>query len=127
MRDGGSSRSSTEIRQLIRDIKKNPDMLHGEETPAFDELVRIGLPCLKYGVLEMLLSEEVDTRYGADCLVWSITSAKYGFVPGRGWKTDDGEKAFREFWASMGAYSYDATIESRKQSYKKWAEWICTK
>jgi len=127
IRDKRESHTATKIRQLIRDIKLNPDPLHGESTPAFNELEKIGLPCLKYGVLEMLVSEDRSTRWQASSLVWVVTSAEYGFVPGRGWKSEQGEKAFREFWVTMGAYSDDASAESRTRSYQKWAEWICTK
>jgi hypothetical protein len=112
------------IRKLIAQINEDYDLLHTEHTPAVDELTNLGLPSLRHGVLELLLSDDQDTRYRAQAVLDDITASEYGFKAGRGWKSEEQRLAWHDLRAKMGSYDYKASSEARKASYDLWADWL---
>jgi hypothetical protein len=112
------------VRVLISEINDNPDNLHDEHTPAVHELAVIGLASLRNGVLELLLNEDMDTRYRAQAVLDDVTAFEYGFVMGRGWKSKEDQVAWQNLRTEMGPYDYRASKANRKASYNRWADWV---
>jgi hypothetical protein len=113
-----------EVAELIRHINDKP-YVHGDETPATEERIKIGLPALKYGTLDLLISDEPETRIRAWHVVERVTSAEMGYVPGKGWPNGPAEEeSCRQLWRVNGSYEWDAPKEAREAAYQKWLEWL---
>jgi hypothetical protein len=123
-RKSGEVELKATIRDLIVRINDDIDVLHAEYTPAVHELIAIGLPSLRHGVLDLLLSEDIDTRYRAQTVLEGVTCNQYGSAMGRGWKNENQQTAWLELLEEMGSHNYKASLEERKTSYDRWARWL---
>ena len=81
-----------QIEQLVNRINEKPDVLHSDYTPAVHQLIKIGLPALKNGVLELLLSNDDRTRMRAQRVLEEIALAKLE------------EREQRKLWEANGSY-----------------------
>ena len=118
-----SNTNSAHIQSLIAHINDDYDNLHPEYTPAVEDLIRIGMPALKHGVLDLLLSDSEETRYHAEAVLSDVSSELYGFHSGRGWQDPSGQEEWKRLWGKMG-YSYKASPEVRKSAYLRWQKWL---
>jgi hypothetical protein len=116
------------VRNLVRQINENPDLLHADWTTAVLKLIRIGRPALKYGALDLLLSDDELTRLRSWRVVEGVTMAEMGFVLGQGWPKGENaqirDEKWRQLWRSNGSYDADAPKEAREAAYQKWVSWL---
>ena len=112
-----------EIEELIKNIDKNPDKLHSDYTPSVHQLIDIGKPAISH-LLKLMLSTPPLTRQRAQRALEGITMKMYGFKAGQGWATQNGERDWLKFWASLGDLSHDAPLELRSAAVKRWSEWL---
>ena len=117
-----------QVAELLKQINENPDLLHYDYTPAVYKLIGIGRPALRFGVLELLLSKDRDTRMHAQRVLEGVTLAEMGFERGYGWPNGENgqekNKEWQQLWESNGAYSFDAPEEVRQAAYDKWQQWL---
>ena len=112
--------------ELLKHLNENPDLLHYDITPAVYELVSLGRPALRYGVLEALLSPDYDTRQRAENVVDRIVLTELGYfdthrsLAERQWADEQGKK----IWLANGNYDCGAPEELRRASYEKWVLWL---
>jgi hypothetical protein len=111
------------IHQLYAQLNLNPDIAHSDYTPAVHELIRVGRPAVPRG-LELMLSEDEDTRLRAQRVLEGVTLVEHGFVFGQGWTRQDGEANFRRFWARLGELNYRAPPDKRAASVELWRAWL---
>ena len=122
--EGGENRVKVQVEDLLKRINENPDLLHRDSTPAVKELIRLGLPSLRYGLLELLLSNDPETRLRAERVLTGVTMAEMGFLLGVGWSKPEQEMKWRRLWKSNGAYDWESSPVSRRSSYAKWQQWV---
>lgn len=113
----------SEIERLARNINEGPDKLHGDYTPAVHGLIEIGEPALP-AALDLMLSDDRDTRQRAQRVVEGVTMRAHGFRAGRGWDTGRGEDEWRRFWQSLGDLDYDSPPEARARAVDQWRRWL---
>ena len=115
------------VAELTRHINDNPDILHGERTPAVTKLIAIGRPSLKYGALELLLSDDESTRIRAWTVLEDIVSTELGYCDFKK-SPEERHKAgdkFRQLLDTNGLYERDDVSEgARRASYEKWKRWL---
>src|SRR5262249_20328998 len=112
------------VEDLVKHINENPDFLHGDYTPAVWELIKIGLPSLKYGVLELLLSNNPEERIRAERVLTGVSMEVIGLRLGSGPKDPSLETKWRDLWKANGSYDWSGSAESRGQSVIKWRQWV---
>jgi hypothetical protein len=117
-----------QVADLVKHINDEPNLLHADITPAVENLIKIGRPALRYGTLELLNSDDLDTRMRAWQVVEGVTTAEMGFVVGEGWpKREDTlqqDEKWRQLWRANGSYKWDAPKEARDAAYQKWLQWL---
>jgi hypothetical protein len=111
------------IRQLIKDINKDPDPTHADHTPAAFELINIGRPSIK-PCLELMGNEELLTRMRAYRVITQITMRELGFKPGKGWVSEEAEKKWVDLWEKNGALHWKKDKEHNQESIELWKKWI---
>lgn len=116
-----SSPLEDRVKLLIDDINKNPNKLQTQLTPAGGMLIDIGTPSLKFGVLELLLSSDQDTRRRAEVVLRQVS---WDVLGGRAWNDPEDKARWESLWKSNGSYGWGASYESRKDSYEKWKSWL---
>jgi hypothetical protein len=112
-----------EIGELIDRINERPDKLHGDYTPASQQLIAIGERALG-AVLPLMLNDDPTTRLRAQRVLEGITMKAHGFTVGRGWETPIGEKHFREFWRGLGGLNWQSPRDAREKSVALWTRWL---
>lgn len=113
-----------QIRGLLKRINKDPDKLHSDYTQAVNDLIKIGAPALKHGVLELLVSDDINTRMRAQRVLEGITMAEMGFVAGHGWQGGNREGEWSRLWEANGSYDWHFAKQLRHASYQKWVQWV---
>jgi hypothetical protein len=115
--------TKAKVEDLVKRIDVDPDMLHGDYTPAVRELTKIGMPSLQYGVLELLLSTNEMTRSRAENVLLDVTAIDSGWTPG----TADEGPAYQR-WLQLlkqnGSYRFDGPEDERRSSYSNWVRWV---
>ena len=112
-----------EIGELINRINESPDKLHGDYTPASQQLIAIGERALG-AVLPLMLNDDSVTRLRAQRVLEGITMKAHGFTAGRGWATLTGEDEFREFWRGLGGLNWQSPPDAREKSVALWTRWL---
>jgi len=114
----------SETQSLIRTINDDADILHSDYTPSVNRLIEIGMPSVD-PVLELMLSDDEETRVHAQRVLTDITARQHGFTPGRGWSVRQ-QHEWRDFWIQLGALNWNDPIEKRRESVRLWREWLST-
>lgn len=109
--------------RVVDQLNDEPDRLHSENTPAVAWLVHAGLPALPC-VVDLLCDESEETRMRAQCVVTTVTMRVFGFVPGSGWATVDGEDRWLHFWQQHGDYDWRAAPEIRLPAWRSLRTWV---
>ena len=108
---------------LVRTINDNPNMRHRDYTPSVHKLIALGDASIPR-MLDLMLSNDRDTRLRAQTVLQDIAVLKHGFVPGRGWPNDASEERYRALWKSLGDLDWNAPREDRERAVKLWREWL---
>jgi hypothetical protein len=113
------------VAELIQHINDKPTFDHHEDTAAVSELIDIGRPSLYYGVLDLTLSNDYDTRLHAYMVLWWVTQAEMGHPRGQStWDLDE-ENKWQELWKVNGpADFWNASEDARRIAYEKWRTWL---
>jgi hypothetical protein len=112
------------VQSLVARINENCDLLHTEVTPAGWDLAEMGLPALRYGALELIISDDVDARRRGEFVLAGIVERRFGFVPGLGWRQRDGQDRCNELWDKHGGYDPDMPEFERRKCYEQWKAWV---
>jgi hypothetical protein len=114
---------TADVASLIAAINDNPDLAHGDLTPAVHALVRLGLPALP-AVLPLLGSDDELTRLRAQRVFERAT---------RAWlreRTPDrstaraADYAWMKLWHDNGDYNWDGPAEVRAAAIDRWRAWL---
>jgi len=111
------------VKELCGRINDNPDMLRFDYTPAVHGLIEIGAPAIS-PALDLMLSDDQDTRLRAERVLEGVTLQDHGFVFGQGWKKPEGEEEWRQFWKHLGSMHYKASRQDRIASIALWRAWL---
>jgi hypothetical protein len=111
------------LEELVRTINHKHDKLHPEWTPSVVKLIEIGDPAIPR-MLDLMLSDDGETRLRAQQVLERVTTRKLGFVPGKGWLESGGADKWRTLWKSLGNLDWEASREERERSVKLWREWL---
>jgi hypothetical protein len=111
------------VEELIARLDEKPNPSHADYPPAVVELSRLGLPSLKYGVLDLLLSPDYLTRKRADAVLAEVTSVQLG-ISLAGSSNPERVEAWKDLWGKNGSYDPAGSEASRRASYKKWRRWL---
>ena len=122
--------SSMNVDQRIRYalLRFNSFSINGNTAypPAVSELIEIGEPALE-PTLHFLVSSDSFTRLRAETAINGILMKNHGFESGKGWTTDNGEQAFRDFyrkfWDNKQGIS-EASFEDRVEFVRKIKVWL---
>jgi hypothetical protein len=113
-----------EVHELLKHVNDDPYLpLHSEYTRAVIKLSEIGMPALRFGVLELLVSNDPVTRMRAENVLVAVTMTKLGWKQG-GWPNQELEARWKELLVLNGDYNWRGTRGSRLASYRKWKMWV---
>ena len=116
--------SDNELAELVRNIDQDPDILHGDVTPAVLQLIDSGLPAAK-AVLEVLDAPDMLTRQRAQRVVEGVVMRRNGWQPGQGYpEPHEGQQKVHAVLELNGAYDANAPPELRRRAIAKWRQWI---
>jgi len=115
-----------QIPSLVARINENYDPLHFDVTPAGMDLILLGLPALRHGALELIVSDDADTRLRGERVLYGIVSQQFGFVRGLGWRDRRGQERCDELWEKNGGYDRNMPEPERRQCYAMWKDWVET-
>jgi hypothetical protein len=112
-----------QLDKLVCTIDDDPNPLHSDYTPSVDELIELGDVAIPR-MLDLMLSDNEDTRLHAQRVLEGIILKRYGFVRGRSGLKPKGEEEFRAFWKSLGGLNWEAPREERERAVKLWRVWL---
>lgn len=121
--NGESIHIEQRVRVLIARINDHPDQNHFDFTPATDELIEVGTPAIPY-VVELMLVDDRDTRLRAMHVLYYIILNRYGWVSGKGWPDETGERKVDRLWSDLGDLDWQAPLEKRQASVMLWRRWV---
>jgi hypothetical protein len=75
-------------------------------------------------MLDLMLSEDEDTRIHAEHVLSGVTMTMFGYVHGKGWPQPDDNERCNAFWKSLGDLSADQPKKQREKSVGLWREWL---
>ena len=110
---------SRQIDNCLRTLNDDADPLHADRTPAVQRLIEIGEPAL-LPLIDLLDSDDRDTRIHAERAVQGITRRRFGF-DGFAWP-DEAMERWMEWWETIG-FDVDATPSERAQSIERLRNW----
>lgn len=113
-----------EVHEQIKHFDEEPFILHWNYTPAVEKLIELGMPSLRHGVLELLLSPNRDTRQRAATVLVAVTMYRMGWRPISTWPNEESRRAYENLMKANGSYSVDDPESLRRASYKKWKKWV---
>src|SRR5262245_22186347 len=83
--EGAAKATPHEIRELLKTLNENPNRgSFSEYTPSVMKLIKIGRPAIRE-TLELMLSDDRETRIHAYTVIEGITLVEHGFRFGQGW------------------------------------------
>lgn len=116
---------SGDIDRLVASINEQPDLLHGDRTPAVEGLIGHG-PAVLPHVLSLLEQDDEPTRMRAQRVLEGIT---HGWVqehaPARP-LAQGGVQEWQRLWKANGSYDWRAPAASRAEAVRLWREWART-
>ena len=114
---------SSEIDRLVASIDDNPDLLHGDRTPAVEALVRHGLAALPV-VFPLLEQGEEHTRLRAQRVLEGITQLWVReHTPSRP-LTQGAAREWQDLWRENGSYDWRGPAEARAEAVRRWRDWL---
>jgi len=113
------------IEELVRTTDDRPDPLHFFSTPSVHKLIELGRPVIPR-MLDLMLSEEEDTRIRAMHVLLEVTMPMFGYIPGKGWPEHEDHDRWEAFWKAMGNLDADQPRKQRERSVRLWYEWLTT-
>jgi hypothetical protein len=116
---------SQRVQSLVAHINENHDPLHSEVTSAGVDLIELGLPALRHGALELIVSDDEHTRHRGEFVLAGIVQEAFG-VSGQGYLNSRRWERFQQFWMSLGNYDPDMAEPERRKCYEQWKEWVAT-
>lgn len=116
---------SEEIDRLVASINEQPDLLHGDRTPAVQALIRHG-PAVLPQVLSLLEQDDEPTRMRAQRVLEGITQAwVQEHIPSRP-LTQGSAQEWQRLWRANGSYDWRAPAASREEAVRLWRDWART-
>lgn len=106
-------------------INDAPDLLHLDMTPAVQAIGEMGIKAAT-SLLELLMSDDVETRLHAQRALELIVSRLYGFRPGQGFPTPEADIQVKDSWRDHGNYDYAANAASRAVAVSNLRDWLRT-
>jgi hypothetical protein len=103
-------------------IDDEPDPVHNDITPAVRALGAMGLRAVP-PLLDLMLSENEDTRLHAQRALELVVYRRHGFEPGQGFPTAEDEQAAREELLSAG-YDHAAEPAAREAAVTRLRDWL---
>jgi hypothetical protein len=124
-REANAGDLARRVQSLVARINENHDLLHSEVTSAGLDLQELGLPALRHGALELIVSDDRDTRRRGSYVLGSIVQDYFG-VSGRGWLDTRRREEFLRLWQALGDYDHDLPEPERRECYRQWKAWLAT-
>ena len=115
--------SDERIEELVRTINDEPDSLHFHNTPSVHELIDLGKPVIPR-MLDLMLSEDEDTRRRAMQVLSAVTMPMFGYVQGKNWPEHEDQDRWLAFWKSLGDLDADQPRKKRELAVRLWREWL---
>jgi len=106
-------------------INDAPDLLHSDMTPAVQTIGEIGIKAVPQ-LLELLMSDDGNTRLHAQRALELIVSRIYGFHPGKCFLTSESDLKARNAWRDHGNYDYSADATARSIATSNLRDWLQT-
>lgn len=116
--------TSAEVARLVQSINENSDLLHADYSPSVHKLCAMGMPALRNGALELLVSPDPESRMRGQTVLGTVVMQQFGFVPGQGWSKESREREVELLWEKNGSYAWNASESDRDSSYKIWRAWV---
>ena len=108
------------VTKLISELDENPDVLHGDYTPAVRKLIDIGQPAI-VPILDVMVTDDNQlSRLRAQRVLEGVTMQMHGFEFGQGWRSSDDENNWLKFWASLGNLDWKSTLAERLLAVEAW-------
>jgi hypothetical protein len=111
------------IKQLVKEINIDPEIFHGDYTPAVYELIGIGRPAVG-PCLKLFLSGDEDTRLRASRVITGIIYREHGFRMGLGFTIEGGEEKCRKLFKENGTLDYLSSEDVRKKEVGNWRRYF---
>jgi hypothetical protein len=116
---------TTQVKELADKINANPSPIDPSVTPAAEKLIELGFGVLDHGGLELLTSNNGDTRRRGQYVLQQLVLRYFGYTPGPGWKGNiDRTAEVERAWNANGDYRWDSTLDQRKASHALWKKWV---
>lgn len=116
---------SSEIERLVAAINDNPNLLHGDRTPAVEALVQRGMDALPH-VLPLLEQGDEPTRMRAQRVLEGVSRAwVHERTPARP-LTQGAAAEWQRLWRENGSYDWRAPAAAREEAVRLWREWLAT-
>jgi hypothetical protein len=116
---------SSEIERLVAAINDNPNLLHGDRTPAVEALVQRGMDALPH-VLPLLEQGDEPTRMRAQRVLEGVTHAwveeRHPSRP----LTQGATAEWQKLWRENGSYDWRASAGPRAEAVRLWRGWLGT-
>jgi hypothetical protein len=109
--------------ELAAAIDEHPDLLHGDWTPAAQELAEHGLAALPH-VLPLLEVDEEMTRLRAQRVLEAVTRAWVRERVKAPTLTRADTHAWQKLWERNGAYDWKAPVRARAEAVARWRAWV---
>lgn len=127
---GGRARAQptgpASVAHLIATIDDDPDVLHGDITPAVTALCGLGLDGA-IAVAPLLDAPTAPTRMHAGRALACAVARWLGYQAG----DDDGRsgarRRFEQAWRANGAYNPDAAPAARQAARARWTAWLAAR
>ena len=111
---------------LVRTINNDPSERHYFSTPSGEKLIDLGDVAIPR-MLDLMLSDDEDTRYHAQHVLGAIAMRQHGFVVTKGWRNMEEHDQFHAFWKAHGSLDYKAPLEERERAVNLWRKWLASR
>ena len=123
-RAGAQPAPSPLLADLVRTIDDDPDILHGDYTPAVWALCGRGLDGAE-AILPLLEASSDTTRMHAGTVLACAVARYFRDRPGQGDTAEAGDdRRFAQAWKATGAYDRAAPPAARHAAALGWRRWI---
>lgn len=114
------------LAELVRTIDDDPDILHGDYTPAVWALCGRGLDGAE-AILPLLEAPSDTTRMHAGTVLACAVARYFRVRPGQGDTAEAGDdRRFAQAWKATGGYDRAAPLVARHAAVLRWQRWITT-